>query len=82
MAKQNRYSSLHAHALYDQGVRAGYWRLAASPLMRFVKFYFLRLGFLDGGPGFAHIVIGCNNTFHKYLKLIELQQAGARRDDA
>jgi glycosyltransferase involved in cell wall biosynthesis len=83
MAKQNRYSSLHAHALYDQGVRVGYWRLAASPLMRFVKFYFLRLGFLDGGPGFAHIVIGCNNTFHKYLKLMELQQgAGARRDDA
>jgi len=83
MAKQNRYSSLHAQALYDQGVRAGYWRLAASPLMRFVKFYVLRLGFLDGGPGFAHIVIGCNNTFHKYLKLIELQQGGApRRRDA
>jgi len=72
MAKQYRYSTLHAEALYRQGVRAGYWRLAASPLMRFVKFYILRLGFLDGGPGFAHIVIGCNNTFHKYLKLIEL----------
>ena len=82
MAKQNRYSSLHAQALYDQGVRAGYWRLAASPLMRFVKFYLLRLGFLDGGAGFAHIVVGCNNTFHKYPKLIELQQAAApRRDD-
>ncbi|HUJ01305.1 MAG TPA: glycosyltransferase family 2 protein [Usitatibacter sp.] len=79
MSKQNRYSSLHAQALYRQGVRAGYWRLAASPLARFVKFYLLRLGFLDGGPGFAHIVIGCNSTFHKYLKLIELQQA-ARKD--
>lgn len=78
MTKQNRYSSLHAQALYDQGVRAGYWRLAASPLARFVKFYLLRLGFLDGGPGFAHIVIGCNTTFHKYLKLLELQQAGRR----
>jgi len=75
MAKQNRYSTLHAQALYKQGVRAGYWRLAASPLARFVKFYFLRLGFLDGGPGFAHIVVGCNNTFHKYLKLIELQRS-------
>ena len=72
MAKQHRYSTLHAEALYKQGVRASYWRLAASPLMRFVKFYILRLGFLDGGPGLAHIVIGCNNTFHKYLKLIEL----------
>ena len=80
MTKQNRYSSLHAQALYKQGVRAGYWRLAASPLARFVKFYLLRLGFLDGGPGFAHIVIGCNSTFHKYVKLIELQQAAARKD--
>jgi glycosyltransferase involved in cell wall biosynthesis len=76
MAKQNRYTTLHAQALFRQGVRASYWRLAASPLARFVKFYLLRLGFLDGGPGFAHIVIGCNNSFHKYLKLIELQKAG------
>jgi glycosyltransferase involved in cell wall biosynthesis len=76
LVKQNRYTSLHARALYDQGVRAGYWRLILSPLARFVKFYFLRLGFLDGGPGFAHIVIGCNNTFQKYLKLIELEKTG------
>lgn len=75
MAKQNRYTSLHAEALFKQGVRAGYWRLAASPAARFVKFYLLRMGFLDGGPGFAHIVIGCNNSFHKYLKLIELEKA-------
>ncbi len=78
LGKQNRYTTLHAQALYTQGVRAGYWRLVASPLARFVKFYLLRLGFLDGGPGFAHIVIGCGNTFHKYLKLIELEKTGAR----
>ena len=75
MAKQNRYTSLHAQALFEQGVRASYWRLAASPMVRFIKFYFVRLGFLDGGPGFAHVVIGCNNTFQKYLKLIELAKA-------
>ena len=75
MTKQNRYTTLHAQALFRQGVRASYWRLAASPLARFIKFYLLRLGFLDGGPGFAHIVIGCNNSFHKYLKLIELEKA-------
>jgi glycosyltransferase involved in cell wall biosynthesis len=74
--KQNRYTTLHAQALFRQGVRASYWRLVTSPLARFVKFYVVRLGFLDGGPGFAHIVIGCNNSFHKYLKLIELQKAG------
>ena len=76
MAKQYRYTSLHAQALYRQGVRAGYAKLLLNPLVRFLKFYFLKLGFLDGGPGFAHVVIGCNNTFHKYLKLIEMQKAG------
>jgi glycosyltransferase involved in cell wall biosynthesis len=76
MMKQNRYTTLHAQALFNQGVRAGYWRLLASPLARFVKFYLLRAGFLDGGPGFAHIVVGCNNAFQKYLKLIELEKAG------
>jgi glycosyltransferase involved in cell wall biosynthesis len=80
IAKQNRYTTLHAQALFGQGVRAGYWRLLASPLARFVKFYFLRLGLLDGGPGFAHIAIGCNNAFLKYLKLIELEKEGARHE--
>jgi hypothetical protein len=46
-----------------------------NPLVRFLKFYILRLGILDGGPGFAHVAIGCQNTFHKYLKLIERQKA-------
>ncbi len=80
MTKQNRYTTLHAEALYRQGVRASYWRLFASPLVRFVKFYLVRFGFLDGGPGFAHVVIGCNNTFHKYLKLIELEKTATRQE--
>ena len=75
LAKQNRYTTLHAEALYRQGVRAGYAKLVVNPLVRFLKYYILRLGILDGGPGFAHVAIGCQNTFHKYLKLIERQKA-------
>ena len=70
--KQNRYSSLHAEALFQQGVRAGYFKLFLSPLARFIKFYVIRLGFLDGGPGFAHVAVGCFAAFAKYAKLIEL----------
>lgn len=70
--KQNRYSGLHAEALFQQGVRAGYLKLFLSPLARFIKFYFVRLGFLDGGPGFAHVAVGCFAAFAKYAKLIEL----------
>ncbi|HEX4857692.1 MAG TPA: glycosyltransferase family 2 protein, partial [Usitatibacteraceae bacterium] len=74
LQKQNRYSSLHAEALYGQGVRAGYLKLFLSPLARFIKFYVIRLGFLDGGPGFAHVAVGCFAAFAKYAKLIELAQ--------
>jgi glycosyltransferase involved in cell wall biosynthesis len=77
LAKQNRYSSLHAQALYGQGVRAGYLKLFLSPMARFIKFYFLRRGFLDGGPGFAHVAIGCFAAFAKYAKLIELSKKDA-----
>jgi glycosyltransferase involved in cell wall biosynthesis len=73
LQKQNRYSSLHAEALYAQGVRANFVKLFASPLARFLKFYVLRLGFLDGGPGFAHVAVGCFAAFAKYAKLIELE---------
>jgi glycosyltransferase involved in cell wall biosynthesis len=74
LQKQNRYSSLHAEALYSQGVRAGYTKLFLSPAARFMKFYFLKLGFLDGGPGFAHVAIGAFAAFAKYAKLIELSK--------
>lgn len=72
LQKQNLYSSLHAEALFQQGVRAGYFKLFLSPAARFIKFYILRLGFLDGGPGFAHVAVGCFAAFAKYAKLIEL----------
>jgi hypothetical protein len=46
-----------------------------SPLVRFLKFYVFRLGFLDGVAGLAHISIGCMNSYLKYAKLIELHRA-------
>jgi len=75
LAKQNRYTTLAAEALHRRGRRAGIVELALSPLVRFCKFYLLRLGFLDGLPGLVHISIGCMNSFMKYAKLIELQRA-------
>ena len=72
--KQNRYTSMQAEALFKAGKRAGVAQLLLSPALRFVKFYFLRLGFLDGTAGLVHIAIGCCNSFTKYAKLMALQQ--------
>ena len=74
LEKQNRYTALAAEELHRRGQRAGLTELALSPLLRFFKFYVLRLGFLDGLPGLVHISIGCMNSFMKYAKLVELQR--------
>jgi glycosyltransferase involved in cell wall biosynthesis len=68
--KQHRYTSLQAAQMLAAGKSAGLARLVLSPLVRFIKFYFIRLGMLDGFPGFLHVCIGCMNSFNKYAKLI------------
>ena len=72
--KQNRYTTIAAEAAFSKGKRAGFGRLLLSPLIRFLKFYFVRLGLLDGLPGLIHILIGCSNSFAKYAKIAALQR--------
>jgi len=73
--KQNRYTTLQAELLRSEGRRASVAQLLLSPSLRFVKFYLVRLGFLDGVPGLVHIAIGCMNTFNKYAKLKALERS-------
>jgi hypothetical protein len=73
--RQNRYTTLAARQAFERGRSAGIAHLLLSPVVRFFKFYVLRLGFLDGVPGLLHISIGCMNSYLKYAKLIELHKA-------
>lgn len=78
VAKQNRYTTLQAEAMHARGERAGLVGLALSPAARFLRFYVLKLGFLDGAAGFAHVSIGAFASFLKYAKLRELERREAR----
>jgi len=75
IAKQNRYTTLQADALHARGKRSSGFAMAASPIARFFRFYVLKLGFLDGAPGFAHIAIGAFASFLKHAKLRALERA-------
>jgi glycosyltransferase involved in cell wall biosynthesis len=77
--KQNRYTTLQAAALFARGERSSAGRMIVSPLFRFMRFYFLRAGFLDGVPGLVHIALGCFNSFCKYAKLRALEQSERAR---
>jgi glycosyltransferase involved in cell wall biosynthesis len=52
--------------------------LVFGPPLKFLKAYFLKLGFLDGLPGFVIAVLGSYYVFLKYAKLIELRRAENR----
>lgn len=78
LTKQNRYTSLAADMALAAGKRSSLGRVALSPLVRFIKFYFIRQGFRDGLPGFVHIAIGCFNSMIKYAKMLERQNAAPR----
>jgi len=71
--KQNRYTTLQAERMLADGRDAGALQMLFSPVVRFLKFYVFRLGFLDGVPGLVHIAIGCMNSFNKYAKLRALR---------
>lgn len=67
--KQVRYARLQAERLRAAGRRSSALKVIGSPFARFLKFYIIRLGFLDGLPGFAHIALGCLASFLKHLEL-------------
>jgi len=75
IAKQNRYTTLQADALHARGQRSSALAMAGAPLARFFRFYVLKLGFLDGAAGFAHIAIGAFASFLKHAKLRALERA-------
>jgi glycosyltransferase involved in cell wall biosynthesis len=52
-----------------QGKKVGILKIMFNPLMRFVKMYFLRLGFLDGVKGFILCVTAAFSVFIKYVKI-------------
>jgi glycosyltransferase involved in cell wall biosynthesis len=78
LAKQQRYTTLAAESALAAGKRAAIPRMLLSPLVRFIKFYVVRLGFLDGLPGLIHILIGCRNSYLKYRKMRRIESSRNR----
>ncbi len=68
----NRFSSISARVMFDAGKRARRIDMLIRPLVRFLRFYVLRRGFLDGRPGWIAAVIVSFGVFLKYSKLYEL----------
>lgn len=75
VATNNRYSTLGAKELFGRGKRFSLAKLIFKPYSKFIETYFLKLGFLDGLPGFIISVGAAYSVFLKFTKLWELERA-------
>jgi len=69
--KANRYSSLGVSKLLERNANSNVTIAFFHGLWSFIKHYFFKLGFLDGGPGFVIAFGNFEGTFYRYIKLYE-----------
>jgi len=78
LARINHFSDLGAHKLYAQKKKCRWYHLLFLPFFRFMKSYFLKLGFLDGFAGLVISVLNGYSIFIRYAKLREIWKKGER----
>ncbi len=71
----DRYTTLAARQMRDQGRRAGLLELAGHPPLAFLRNYVARGGIRDGAVGFIISAMNAYYVFLKFAKLWELQRA-------
>jgi len=65
----DKFTSLMAEEEFKKGRKAGWLNMFANPVIKFVRDYIVRAGFLDGYEGFLISRISAYATFLKYSKL-------------
>lgn len=69
----DRYTTLAARQMHEQGRRAGVLDVVIHPPAAFLRNYLLKRGFMDGLPGFIISAMNAYYVFLKFAKLWELQ---------
>lgn len=67
--KMNRYSTLGMQKMQQQGNTSGMGKALVRGLWAFFRIYVLKLGLLDGWPGFVIALGNFEGTYYRYAKL-------------
>ena len=73
----DRYTTLAARQMHEDGRHAGMLQLAGHPPLAFLRNYIARGGFQDGVPGFIISSMNAYYVFLKFAKLRELDASGS-----
>lgn len=74
VAQMLKFTELMAQDNVAKNKKSSLIKIIFSPCVKFVKGYFLRLGFLDGYHGFIIAKMSAHATFLKYVRTLELQK--------
>jgi hypothetical protein len=72
--KSQYFSTIAAKAYFNAGKKSSLAKITFSPIIRFTRDYFFKLGFLDGKLGFTIAKTIAREVFLKYKKLHLLSQ--------
>lgn len=71
--KMIRYATWAAEDMYETGKRVHWYHFSIRPLFKFLQFYIIRRGFIDGLRGLILCGLGGIAVFMKYYKLYEIR---------
>ena len=69
ISKMNHYGALRGKEFFEKGRKVNLYHFLIKPPARFVIHYFIRLGFLDGFPGYVFAKTQAYGVYCKYIKL-------------
>jgi len=70
----NRYSKMQAEDIVRKKTKFIYLRFVLLPPITFIRFYFWKLGILDGFSGIIIALVSSWGTAMKYMKAIEIKR--------
>lgn len=70
----NKFTDIASNAAVKEGKSTNFIKIIFHPFWKFIRDYFIKLGFLDGYYGFVISMISAHATFLKHLKIRELRK--------
>lgn len=80
LATMDKHTTTMARGLNERGRRASVLNVIVNPWVRFVKYYFIKRGFLDGWHGLVMACLAAQYVRMKYIKLLVMQRVGEKTD--
>ncbi len=80
LLKMNKYTTLGAKMLLDEGKRATFFDMLIRPPALFLKMFIVKFGFLDGWYGYLLAILSSFHVLLKYAKLWNLNKPRASQE--